>query len=117
MLTLKRIGIVGVSVLFIIALSVVAGCAADNAEPLADDAQTEWVVGTVLNISENEILIDVTSDSTGNLTGELRVSIGEIDSSIVKDASVGSTVEVVFSGVMGMSMPPFISALELSVSK
>lgn len=116
MVTKRSLRMIGIAILAAAALLCSAGCSAHEAAQPEGALESEWVKGTVTDIAPSEILIDVTSDSTGSLTGDMRVSIGEIDDATVKSIEEGSTAKIVYSGVVGMSNPPFISATELTVT-
>lgn len=78
-----------------------------------DNAQVmnqEQVTGTVTSISEAEILIDATDDTGDFLRGAVRVNVSSLDASIYNALKVGDTVIVTWSGMVGMSEPPYISA-------
>jgi len=75
------------------------------------------VTGTISEINGTELLVDVTESGTDALQGSVRVDTGQIESSIVDGLKVGDTVKLEFSGVIGMSEPPFISATKLEVVK
>jgi len=45
----------------------------------------------------------------------VRVNISSIDADIIDSLEVGDNVIVQYSGIVGMSMPPFIAAKALEV--
>ena len=79
---------------------------------------TEVVSGTILEIMQKELLIEISeSTAPGVAQGLVRCDISQIDSNIIKDLKVGDEVTFEFSGVTGMSEPPFVSATSLELSK
>lgn len=102
-----------------IAMVGLVGCGTNyNNSSKTNDSTTatqEWVIGNVSEIAGNEMVIESTSDSSGSLTGTVRVNIESIDSAIRNNVSQGKSVKVYYSGQVGMSEPPFISAKSLDV--
>jgi len=77
---------------------------------------SEEVKGTITEIIESELLVEI-SDSTapGLSQGLVRVDTSQIDSNTVKGLKVGDKITFEFTGVMGMSEPPFVSATSLKI--
>jgi len=79
---------------------------------------SEEVTGNITEIFDNEIVVEITKSTADGLKqGLVRVDVSQIDSAVVKDLKVGNTVTFKFSGIMGMSEPPFVSADSLVVNK
>lgn len=81
-----------------------------------DSAQTAaTVTGTVDTLPGTEIMIDVTSDTGGSLSGTIRVDVETIDQNTLDQLQIGDTVVVTYSGIVGTSEPPFIAADTLEI--
>lgn len=101
-----------------------AGCnnATDNSyndqasSGTSDQDMEETITGKITSIDNPEILIEVPAENKEALEGSVRVDISQIDTSITKNLKVGDTVTVNFSGAVGTSEPPFISAITLEVA-
>ena len=96
----------------IIASSVVlAGCE-DKSEP-----EGPYVRGQIVSIGEAELQIEAATDSNEFLSGLVRVDFSQIDKGIIESLKIGDTIIVTYSGAVGMSSPPFISAETLEVKQ
>jgi len=79
---------------------------------------SEQVSGSITEIIDSELLVEITTSTAPGLSqGLVRVDTGQIDSSIVKSLKVGDKITFEFTGQMGMSEPPFVSATSLEVNK
>ena len=79
---------------------------------------SETVSGTIVEINGDELLVDITKSTAPGLSqGLVRVNLEEIDSKIVDSLKVDDKITFEFSGVMGMSEPPFVAATSLQVDK
>ena len=90
-----------------------AGCTTQGGG--GDVMNSETATGTIKEIHDSEVLVDVASSSADYLQGLARVGIDQIDSGVVDSLKVGDTVKFEFAGFMGMSEPPFIPATALEV--
>jgi len=112
--------LLGVALIF--AVLGVVGCAKQDTNNPEGDGQTgeqampsETITGTIDEINGSELMVSVTSSTTPAIVGRVRVNVGQIDNSIVATLAVGDSISFEFSGAMGMSEPPFVSATELEV--
>ena len=84
-----------------------------NNEPI----NSEEVSGTVLEIRDGELLVEITKSTAPGLeAGLVRVDVSQIDSNTVDSLKVDDKITFEFSGIMGMSEPPFVSATSLKKS-
>lgn len=117
MLSTRKVKQIAVFLLSALLLIGIIGCSSEETkrpEPVTEGTQ-EWIIGTISSISDEEILVSATSDSLGTMTGPVRVGTSEIDASVIEGLTVGDELEIVYSGIMGLSDPPFISAISLTV--
>ena len=79
--------------------------------------QTEKVTCIITEIDIPELLVEVTASSTEGLSlGSLvRVNTSQIDAETIEALQIGDTIRFEFSGVIGMSEPPYVSATKLEV--
>ena len=110
-----------VGILCIFGVLGLAGCTTPAAQP-PDNGGTaiasEEVKGTITEILESELLVEISeSTAVGLQQGRVRVDTSQIDSELVKSLKVGDKITFEFSGIMGMSEPPFVSATSLEVVK
>lgn len=126
----KILKIMTVGIMFVLTLSVI-GCAPttetkvdepsnESSELNANDKEEpamneEQVTGTVTSISEAEIMIDAVENTDNYLKGPVRVNMDNLDVEILNTLKVGDTVTVTWSGIVGMSEPPFISAQSIEI--
>jgi len=92
----------------------------EDATSESDDIvmNSEEVSGTIKEILETELLVEISESTAAGLQlGLVRVDISQIDSDTINNLEVGDTITFEFSGVMGMSEPPFVSANSLELSK
>ena len=87
----------------------------ENDQTSSQGLPTETVSGTIVEIYDSELMVSVVDSTTPAITDMVRVDVSQIDNSIVMGLHVGDPVTVSFSGAMGMSDPPFVSATELKV--
>ena len=81
-----------------------------------EDALEEQVmIGEITSISETELLVEATSDSSDFLQGPVRVNVEALEASLIETLNVGDTIRVVYSGQVGMSSPPYVAAVSLVV--
>lgn len=97
------------------------GCASTTDGPASNEQESsgteslanEEVTGTIASISETELLVEVSESSDDFLQGQVRVDLSQIADSVVQSLQVNDVVKIEFSGQVGMSEPPFISAITL----
>ncbi|MCL2808095.1 MAG: hypothetical protein FWD27_08100 [Coriobacteriia bacterium] len=93
-----------------------AGCTSGGNDGNDGEAMnSETATATVVEISSDELLVDVSTSSATYLQGLARIGIDQIDANIIDSLAVGDTVKFEFAGFMGMSEPPFIPATALEV--
>jgi len=95
-----------------------AGCSPTE-DASADNSvlKAEKVEGIITVIDEQEIRIDVASDSNGFLAGPVRVDITEIDKGTIESLRIGDMIVIAYPGIVGMSEPPFIAAVSIEIVK
>ena len=78
---------------------------------------SEEVSGTIVEIMDDELLVEISSSTAPGLSqGLVRVNIEQIDGDIIDKLKVDDKITFEFSGVMGMSEPPFVSATSLKAN-
>lgn len=82
-----------------------------------DAVSGQEVTGVITEVGESELRIDASADSNEFLQGPVRVDFTSIGKDAIKDLKVGDTVVVQYSGQVGMSEPPYISATSIEASR
>ena len=111
---------------FLFSLGALAGCStpapsapeSGQATPGAESAtqgqmEEGTIIGTITTIGDTELLIEATENTQEYPIGSIRVNVEGIDSSILESLQEGDTIEITYSGQVGMSEPPYIAALTL----
>lgn len=75
----------------------------------------EQVKGTVIAVGDGEVLMETKEDAASVLQGQVRIGISAIDSTTVAKLKTGSVIVVYYTGMVGMSFPPFVPATEIQI--
>ncbi|MDR2035749.1 MAG: YobA family protein [Coriobacteriales bacterium] len=78
---------------------------------------SEQVTGTITSLNGSELLIEITESSVDYLQGPARIDTSQIEGDLAKNLKPGDKIKLEFSGIVGMSEPPYISATKLEVLK
>lgn len=95
------------------------GCSQPAEDKEVSDGQGSlgptYVIGTITSIGESELLIEAAEDGNEFLTGPVRVDLSQIEGNIIAELAEGDTIKVDYSGQVGMSSPPYVSATAIEV--
>jgi len=106
-----------VSVFAVVGVLGLVGCNGSGGSGGGEAINSEEVSGVIIEITADELLVEITkSTAPGLQAGLVRVDVSQIDSKIVDNLEVDDAITFEFSGIMGMSEPPFVSATSLSAS-